>query len=559
MKKALLLLHIFLFSFKAYSNEFECPQVTPEVLNKSYYSKDDKINILCDLKERMSNQYSENVYNDFSEKLDKKFDTCFDLVDSVGDNPEDVNGLVRSCIGQFNNSHLQAMLLKSPRIQLPFSLAKTRDGIFVRSVSPQFNCGDEIDVKLGDQIISVDGVSIERVVQRLVKFQFGSSLMAREARAVFEFGSREYSFPESGVINLKIVRDGEMIDVSAQYSTFEDSIDDNTKKRLRERKISTCLYSDASKNKKGSRGYYLSKPLYSPDWSVKSNKDTGKEFAYFTRFKSAEGIESCYFKLDHFSHEAAFLSDSNQEVDLWAKLEEEVLACKEDGAPLVLDFRYNEGGTYDNLTSLMNLLIPAQDPNLWNLRSLRVKHTNMGNWYCAGETYFDPGLPLNLDVFNGTFCRTLYLDAKWQEGYANSILLLTSSECMSSCDLASWALSTQENVTIVGTPTNGAFNGISNFSKQYDKSLKNSSVLRFSFDDMATFVVNLTSEEIETNSIFCNDHGLCYSSLEGKPVRPDVYYEIDKRDITSRPFGASYRYTIEKIIDEEKMDNSSLP
>ncbi len=534
-----------LLVFPKTSLALSCPENLPSLSEKSFYTPGEQRSLLCYLKDVLENRHSGKVFNNFQSHVDSIFNTCGETIGSSNLDRVQTNGLLKKCLSHFRNGHISVNLRNTVKVRLPFQVLYTQGKYLVKSVFPRESCVSMNSLQRGDEILMIDGKPIEEFVTDLKTYQINSSSHAQVQKAVSALTTRNYAYPETSVAQIQVKREREVIDLRENYYFFRDDFSDDQLQPLVERSITQC-YREQDQPHQG-RGYYFSRSLYSTSWTAFSDSSRVKEIASFSKGVEGLPINSCYLKIKDFNHNQVFLNSSGEETDLWDQIEVDIDQCKYEQKKLILDIRSNVGGAYQRLSRLLNVLVPAHLNNGSEYRSLRVQHSFAGEFSCELESITENFEGLNLETFSSSLCRTLDIEPMWLEGYAQEILVLTSPFCKSSCDLLTRTLKNLPNTTLLGTPTEGAFNGVSFYQRQGLDTLPYSSFVSLYFDDVTT-MVHEDFNPIDS-SLYCNsENRQCFRPLEGEAVTPHIIYEPSLEDLTLRPFGSGLRQRIEDII-----------
>jgi C-terminal processing protease CtpA/Prc len=551
LQKRQFYLSFFLLSFlifPAASFAFSCPSNLPPMQAKEIYSPDEQTSLLCYLKEVLEQRHAGNVYSNFKTTTESYFNTCAREISDHALNQAEANGLLKKCLAQFNNGHISVELRNTVPVRLPFQILRSEGKHLVKSTFPQESCRSENSVQRGDEILAIDSMPITELVDDLLPFQSKSSQLARVQSAVDALTKRNYHYPEGPKAHILIKRNGQNLTVTENYYYFKDRYTDSQVQTLKNNNVAECIR-DLSRPHRG-RGFYFSRSLYPSSWTAFTDLSRNKEIASFSRGVEDLPQNTCYVRLLNFNEDEVVL-DSGESIDLWEQIEVDIDQCKYDQAKLILDVRANRGGAYRRLERILNLLVPSHRSHELEYRSLRVEHSFSGDFHCALEDFTQGFEGLDLQAFSSNICQTLDFDPMWLEGYAQDIVVLTSPLCKSSCDLLARTLKPLPNTTFLGTPTEGAFNGVSFYQRQGLSTLPYSSFVSIYFDDVTTMV----REDFNANDsrLFCDPQGdYCYRPIEGDAVNPHIFYEPTLEDMTLRPFWTSLRSKIRQILSTEK-------
>jgi hypothetical protein len=514
---------------------------------KNSYSTEEQYQMICDLEDKIEKGYSENIFQSFRSKKNIYFKKCYDNI-TVSDLPHyKLDGLLRKCVAQFNNGHLRSHAVKAPWIYMPFSLIESSGDFYIKSLFTENTCAYDTGVKVGDIVIEINGKTVNELISSFDEYQYGSSSYKKREGSVDAITSRTYAITDNPKFSITVNRDGKELTFNNTYFFYENYVSTDDNMILLKMGYKSCRYETNTVRKQ--EGYYYSQPLYKPKWSFSTEQNLSNPSAFFSNI-TTDGKDACYLKFynfeslhGYFDDQAPYPEDSYS-VHLWSRLKTELEQCNTTNKTLIIDFQYNTGGRYSELGDFINLVTPEGSKPLSQYRQTRLKHDFMGQYLCEGEVFFREFSTLLGDTFNSAFCQDLESSSSWNSnGYDNNIIVLTTPNCMSSCDIAVSALKMLPNVKVIGTPTHGAFNGISRYD-DFGKTT-NGPVTLYN-TDLTTFIEATYVTPIVEGNVCINYS--CYRPLEGKPVMPHFNYNLTFKDLTSEPFGIDLREEISRLV-----------
>lgn len=540
-------LYLFIFfiflgaSLEASEGITSCPTELPFLEKKESYSFEDQKSLICHIKEEIEKGYSKNIFKSFSEKRDQSLEECFALIKKENIFPNEFSAIGKECAAKFNDSHFQVNVATETSIQAPFIMTSYKNKIFVRAINLYENCQEELPLQVGDEILSINGDSPWTAIEKLEKLAAASSNMARLSDSLISFSSRNFAFPQSGELKVRFKRGGEIQEVDTHYGFISRNPESREVKDLEEKGFKNC----SGQKSRTLEGFFLSHSLYDTEWSFHTNENYSPVAEFSER--AGKNRDHCYLKINNFNDEDGVFIATGQKTEgnLYDHLSDVIQDCDQRGQSLILDLRTNPGGYHRLLKKFLALTLSYDKAKLPWLFNTQLIHENAGLAPCEATVFYEPTLPLNLDLFYGSFCHLSRNINSNSYHYKNSILVLTTENCMSSCDIASLYFKYAKQATLIGGATTGAFNGISNYKTNSD--YNPDQALYIANTDMATFIQ--VPEASPVKDSFCSVYypSFCLQALENEPVQPNFPYQTSPKDLDMNDLGSGWKEMIEKV------------
>jgi hypothetical protein len=496
--------------------------------------------LICDALKEVSDRYIQTTLKSFEAVFEKNTDFCLSAVISDSINSWEMGTLLKVCYAAFNDGHLQAFMKDSPIVFLPFRLSEI-EGRFFISQTGYSVCNDS-DFKVGDEVLAIDGEEIHNIKERLKRYVSASTERARDSKAVAFIVDRNFAIPLMGETEILVSKNGVVKTYKKNWRFYINQVSEENKDVLLEMNYKPC----EQEVERDHKGYYEYDNLYPESRSKFFYTDLKQTNRILTLSKpKINGRRACYLKLVGFSFSDVY--HQSEKVDVWEILEDFVKRCSDKGESFILDLRFNGGGYVHNMISFVQLFASEQsEPFANSTLYSRLSMSGKERVKCYGLHPDVFSENVHAEKFIEAFCRIFQIKARTPEGYMGHLYILSSEECMSSCDYAITFIGSQDNATIIGSPSQGAMllgsenSWVRSETKPYD----------FQIFDMAPYYY-VGTDESNANSqvLICSDDGgTCLKQFEGAGVIPSESYTATYHDLVSLPAGAGWRDKIESII-----------
>jgi len=550
MKILTVLLLFHLFSYFAVADvyqealEVHCSVVSSidieSLASHTSFNTEEQRVVLCDAFSELSKRYIQTSVKSFEPVFVENLEMCMNLVNHADADVWSLNSILKKCFAAFKDGHMFSVASRSSFVFLPFSVAEVDQKFYISSIGYTV-CGDS-DFQVGDELLSMDGESITSIKNRLSAYVASSTASAVSGLTQKFVTDRDFAIPESGDVELKILRDSNAISLQKKWLYYPNQVGKDNKLRLTKRGFRPCEHTSGFHKK----GYFNSDSLYPSSRSVVfSESPSGNdEFLVIGRQEiNAERV--CYLKLDKFNFDTVYTS--GKKIDIWAVLKGFVETCEADHVPMLLDLRKNPGGDMGNMANLVQLFANSELVDIVNSFFVnKMKSDKSADQLCDGSAplSFDDEPHLNkLEMF---FCNMFDLKERRSEGYLGRIYVLTGAECMSACDYSVAFLDVLENTKIIGENTQSAMLITNTAPPAFD--LRKPYLIHI-FNMAPYFMVGKLEETDRDHYVLCaDDGGVCYRQLEGVEITPHENYVLSYEDIVSQPAGAGWRAKIAEVM-----------
>ncbi len=477
---------------------------------------------------------------------------------------------VQKIIAEFQDTHFNV----NERISRPMIYAGLRfrrvEGRIVlaamdvkyKGLAENLSGTDLSQIRLGDELVKIDGVGVEDKINQLKNYISGSTDEFRDSTAIRSLSLRNilyparnfivFEFKNAGTFKLPIFANTPIgstprldaltylksIGVTLDTSLISTTYDSNTKKWV-----------ESGLNFEG----------YSP-WKLHANLKDLKEYKDDS---GGPGLRTGYiFKngkmygvMQLLTFYTKNLTINNEAKPFVDAIRNFILELKENGAPLIFDLRLNGGGNGAFPTQVMSIL--AREGEVYGGSTSGFRMTSyirnieepglfqelVAEDITEGITIDDYSRMLD-DAISNRKAHTpmfnfapIFPDPK-VKGFNNKIVALVTADCISACDKMASLLKTSRRGTIIGTSSNGTgagYRSSSELDTKWTDSLRvfESQIPNYLFGEAGDVDTRIFGED----SVF-------ELNLENKPTIADVLYRPTFKD-----FGKNNIGWIEKAVE----------
>jgi hypothetical protein len=422
-------------------------------------------------------------------------------------------------------------------------------------------------LKIGDQILSIDGINVEDKINQLKEYINGSSDEFRDSTAVRSLTIRNILYPTKNYLTIEFKNAGiyklpflaniskdqtprldalhylKTVGIQSDASTIGMTFDKNTRQ-----------WTDSGLNFEG----------YSP-WTLHNNL---KGLTVFNDDSGAPGMRTGYFMkngrtygvLQLLTFSTKKLTVGENALPFIDAIRNFILELKENGMPLVLDLRLNGGGNGSFPAQVLSLLLRENEiaggPTAGYRMTSYIRQIEEPSLYqeIVGE---DVSFGITMDDFKDMLDKTLDSRSKHTpmfnympifpdgkvKGFDNKVVALVTADCVSACDKMSSLLKTSQRALIIGTHSNGTGAG---YLSNEELNTEWTDSLRIFSTRIPNYLFGMAGDP-ETR-IFGED-SVYDLDLENKPTMADVLYAPTFKDMSRNNIG-----WLEKAVETiEKM------
>lgn len=423
--------------------------------------------------------------------------------------------------------------------------------------------------KRGDEVLSIDGVDIEKVIADISKFIGRSSPGAVRSRAIDKLTSRNFLYPRSPIAKIKLRSQDPSIGVyelslpwlysgmGAENSVHVLSTGSlfnlisqflMTNKEIKEHTIAGYDLTNMGENLSKTESYY-----FNDDGSISELVKVG--FYVQNKHKFAFlGIYSFDFNAsDHLliADKKGSMVDSGK--DFADILRAFLKLADTQKLPLILDLRSNGGGDPTNRDLLISLLLQPGEEKQTMLISFTTRLYSKIKQLISDEaylTYSDGVLPAHDSAL--IFSSISLAEREGREfsyflhpvgtlsaervkgGFSGAIAALIGPECVSACDGTAHLLGFHKRAVLIGTPTNGT-GASSGDDIPTSQGLLGASAISYRL--FALPPDESQGDRQIMNSPYLWDRPIERYTVENQPAQPDIKYESTLEDLDKNNLG----------------------
>ncbi|OGP04889.1 MAG: hypothetical protein A2Z91_02060 [Deltaproteobacteria bacterium GWA2_38_16] len=469
-------------------------------LDKMVCSQQDRVKIVCEMREVILNKYSllylkkERIGLDSKEHLNQCVQTEKEM---TNDNNLHFLDRMQQCIASFQDTHFGIeAAARRPSILV---------GIFLKEIDQKFYISQKLSkiilyiqernelkdldklLSIGTEVVEIDGQSIEDGIHRLEPFIGASSAIYRREGALQALFWRNFNYPTKNYMDIKVKTGAEEKVIRLPWwwnKLTGDRVD--TALLFKELDIpSTELpawdYSEEKMEwkRKGSGvdGYSDANPLILGNaLSVYADDDENTSLSMGEVIASAQKV-FCYMQLRTFASKSFKKINADGSLgepqDFLKPIKGFIAQCKEKELPLILDLRVNGGGRGSYPAQLLSILMEKDKTYASHVMSVRatahsgwflsqmLNHTELAARFLSNYTdarYFWDEYENAVNKQEEHISLMVGEDIKTDEdvkGYDKKIVALITPNCISACDMTASLLKNSKRATLIGTHTNG--------------------------------------------------------------------------------------------------------
>lgn len=412
-------------------------------------------------------------------------------------------------------------------------------------------------IKIGDEVISIDGVPVEEKVNELKPYISGSSEEFIDTQAVrslmlrnVKYEKKNYMrvvFKNAGAMKLPIFANNssavtprvDVITYLNKYNIQSDATSiglafDHTTKKWNDSDMSFAGYGtkNLATNLKGSIDYLGDNGLAAIRTGYYMNK--GKTYAV----------------MQIMTFSTANVTKGNEKLTFIDALRNFILEVKDSELPLILDLRVNNGGNGSYPAKLLSMIAKEKDVYAPSTEAMRMtqyirglyegelsqkvvaENENEGVTIDMLKNLIDTALETNADytpMF--AFGTPVKADPK-VGGFNNKIVALVTADCISACDKTAFLIKDSKRATIIGTHSNGTGAG---FITTRILNTKWEDRLKVFSSTVPNYLFGKPGSEI--NTLVYGDTSVSELCTENKPTVADIQYRSKTLDLIKDNLG----------------------
>lgn len=426
----------------------------------------------------------------------------------------------------------------------------------VLSLVQKLSGADFTGIKVGDEVLSIDGVPVEEKIKELKKYIASSSDEFKDSQAIRALTLRNFKYEKKNYMQFAFKNAGYIKLPIFVNNPTQDTIRPDTQAYMRQFNIpsdnSTIgITFDKTTNK------WTDSALAFEGYSVRKIQSNIKGLTEYTDDGGAVGLRTGYYinkgKTYGYMQLMTFATKNfktgNTTLSFLDAVRNFVLELKENELPLIFDLRSNGGGNANFPSAVLSMLSEEGVVMPNSTMGLRVTHymrqlqepfmhqfvnAENENTLVTGDDFkkmFEEAIDNNLEYAPMYANDPIAFDAK-VKGFSNKIVALVTADCISACDMMSFLLKSSKRATIIGTHSNGTGAG---FLSTGEMDTEWTDPLKVLSSRVPNFLFGLPGESFSIN-IFepTSVSRLC---TENRPTVADVPYSNTVVDIARNNLG----------------------
>lgn len=590
-------------------NPFESAKISSQAVKDvyagvkfNYYNQEDRLTILKDFLKTVELEYSllplkkelvgldyaklkadaiaaeEAVEDIYLSSADKKNAEAKEKVAflQAQSNMEFLDRMV-AVVAQFKDTHFGIYeKISRPFIYTGVRLFRIDGKVVVGSLENKFlgmasklSGADLSSIRIGDEVISIDGVPVEEKVKELKAYISGSTDEFVDSQAVrslmlrnVKYEKKNYMrvvFKNAGAMKLPIFSNTTMsetprVDALTYLKKFDVQTDDTSIGLSFDQ--TTKKWNDSNMSYAGYGTKNLAKNLKGVSEYLGDNGSAAIRTGYFLN----KGKTYAVMQVMTFS--VANVKKGNEALTFIDALRNFVMEAKEAEVPLILDLRVNNGGNGSYPAKLLAMLAPEKAEYANSTMGLRmtqyIRQLNEGQLY-QRVVAEDENEGMTIDMLNQLIDNAIADRADYTPmyifgspittdpkvgGFNNKIVALVTADCISACDKTAFLIKSSGVAKIIGTHSNGTgagFYSTSELNTEWSDRLKvfSSTLPNYVFGKPGAAGTMIFGE----NSV----SELC---SENKPTIADIQYNSKMLDLTKDNLG--WLQKAAQVLEESK-------
>ena len=406
-------------------------------------------------------------------------------------------------------------------------------------------------IKIGDEVISIDGVPIEEKVNQLKPYISGSTEEYIDAQAVFAtmFRNNRYEkknymrvvFKNAGAIKLPIfannsVSDTPRLDVITYLNKYKIQSDttaigltfDKTTQKWNDSNISFSGYNTRN----------LAKNLTATNDYIGESGSAAIRTGYYLNKGKA------YAVLQIMTFSTSTVTKGSEKLAFLDALRNFILEVKINELPLILDLRVNNGGNGSYPAQLVSMLAKESDVYAPSTTAMRMTQYTRGlneGFLVQQVVAENENDEITIDMLQKlidtaldnradctpmyTYCAPIKADSIIK-GFNNKVVMLVTAACISACDKTAFLIKDSKRATIIGTHSNGTGAG---FSSSGSLNTEWGDRLSVFSSTIPNYLFGKPGNNI--NTIIYGDDSVSELCSENKPTMADIEYKSSMIDL----------------------------
>jgi C-terminal processing protease CtpA/Prc len=415
---------------------------------------------------------------------------------------------------------------------------------------------DFSSIKVGDEVLEIDGQPVEKVIASLKPYLSGSSEEFIDSQAVRSLTIRNFKYDEKNFQrilfkNAGLIKLPFFANRPGDATPRLDAITFFNKHKIPSDGSAIGLTFDKSTNK------WTDSSLTFDGYSTRRLHLNLKGLTEFVGDDGSPAIRTGYYinkgksygVLQILTFYTKNAKQGNTTIPFLDAIRNFVIEMKENELPLILDLRVNGGGNGSYPARVLSMLAeegviyPGATSGFRMTHYMRQVQEPGLFQEVVGE---DQSFGLTIDELQSVIANTLEQRKEYTpmfttevipfdpkvKGFKNKIVALVTADCISACDKMAFLLKSSKRATIIGTHTNGTGAG---YLSTGELNTKWEDPLRVFSSTIPNYLFGLPGKNFET-TVF-EEESVSTMCTENKPTIADVPYSPTMVDVARNNLG----------------------
>ena len=483
---------------------------------------------------------------------------------------------MHAIISKFQDTHFSLQeKISRPYIYNGVRLFRIQGKIIVGSLEKKFLAmagklseTDFSAIRVGDEIIAIDGVPVESKIAEMKAYVSASSDEFRDSQAIRMLTLRnvlyekknfiKIEFKNAGIFKLPIFVNNTpgatpRLDAITYFNKYQIPSDSTSLGMVYDKASNT--WTDSGLNFEG----YSTRKLHLNLKGLTEYSDDSGAPGLRTGYYINKG--KTYGVLQILTFYTKNLKNGNTALPFLDTIRNFILEMKENELPLILDLRVNGGGNGNFPAQVASMLTEEGVINPGATSGFRMTHYMrqvqepglfqevVGEDQSVGLTIdqlkevIDNTLENRLDYTPMFTTEVIPFDSK-VKGFSNKIVALVTADCISACDKMAFLLKAAKRATIIGTHSNGTGAGYLSTS---ELNTKWEDKLRILSTQVPNYLFGIPGESFE--QVVFEKGSVSKMCSENRPTIADVLYAPTMVDVTRNSLG--WLQKAAQVLEEE--------
>ncbi len=467
-------------------------------------------------------------------------------------------------VSQFQDTHFSLQeKISRPFLYNGVRLFRIQGKIIVGSLENKFLAmtskvtgTDFSSIKIGDEVISIDGVPVEDKIRELKNYISASSDEFKDSQAVRSLTLRNFKYEEKNFVKIEFKNAGLLkmplfANKTAGATPRLDAITFFNKFQIPSDTLSIGMSFDKTINK------WVDSALSFEGYSARKLHLNLKGLSEYLGDDASPALRTGYYinkgktygVLQILTFSTKNVKLGNATTSFLDAIRNFIIELKDQELPLILDLRNNGGGNGSYPARVLSIL--AEEGVIYPGPTTGFRMTHYMRQVQEADLYQemvgeDQSFGLTIDELRNVLSTTIFKKVDYTpmfatemipfdskvKGFNSPIVALVTADCISACDKMSFLLKSSKRAVIVGTHSNGTGAG---YLSTDDLNTKWEDPLRVFSTTIPNYLFGVPGESFDT-TVF-GDNSSSAMCSENKPTMADVQYSPTMIDVARNNLG----------------------